>query len=514
MKNLHLKLLALLLVVGAGSLMWHKVANLGLPLTADQETAIWTVEARLHLEAEGGPAQVDFMLPGNPPGFNVLGEDFVSGRFGLSREAGPVNRQALWAARRANGQQTLYYRLQLGDAPDDDTRVVEGPQPAFPDVPEYPEPYGSAAMTVLEEVRDGSADIASFTRRLLERYYADSPDDHIQALRAGVEGDLAHVENVIHILAGARIPARPSHVLELQEGMRRAELKPFLEIHNGSAWVPFNPASAQRGYGDSTLVWYRGDAPLVAASGAQVSDITFAAGRTVRAVVDIAERRAEIMGSRVMDFSPFALPVDTQNVYQTLLLVPIGALVVVLMRNVVGVATFGTFMPVLIALAFRETQLLWGLILFTSVVVLGLAFRFYLERLKLLLVPRVASVLVVVVLLLLALSIVSHNLGLERGLSVALFPMVILAMTIERMSLVWEENGPWEAIQQGLGSLFVAVLGYLVMKFQPFAHIVFVFPESLLIILAAILLLGRYSGFRLTELWRFRTLFRNEGRPS
>jgi hypothetical protein len=37
-------------------------------------------------------------------------------------------------------------------------------------------------------------------------------------------------------------------------------------------------------------------------------------------------------------------------------------------------------------------------------------------------------------------------------------------------------------------------------------HILFVFPELLLVLLAGTLLLGRYSGFRLLELQRFRAL--------
>jgi hypothetical protein len=86
--------------------------------------------------------------------------------------------------------------------------------------------------------------------------------------------------------------------------------------------------------------------------------------------------------------------------------------------------------------------------------------------------------------------------------------MVILAMTIERMSLVWEELGPMEALQQGFGSLLVAVLGYLTMSSKFLGHLVFVFPELLLVVLAATLLLGRYTGYRLTELWRFRAALR------
>jgi hypothetical protein len=178
----------------------------------------------------------------------------------------------------------------------------------------------------------------------------------------------------------------------------------------------------------------------------------------------------------------------------------------VVLRNIVGIKTFGTFMPVLIAMAFRETELLWGILLFALVVSAGLTIRFYLDNLKLLLVPRLAAVLITVILIMLLISIVSHKLGLQHGLSVALFPMVILTMTIERMTIVWEERGAEEALKQGIGSLLVAVLAYLVMNIESIQYMLFMFPELLLVLLAIVLLLGRYSGYRLLELHRFKVL--------
>ena len=209
-----------------------------------------------------------------------------------------------------------------------------------------------------------------------------------------------------------------------------------------------------------------------------------------------------------MEYSLFSLPVSVQNVYRVLLMVPIGAFLIVILRNVVGIKTFGTFMPILISLAFRETELIWGMILFSLLIFLGLLIRFYLEYLKLLMVPRLAAVLIIVIILMAFVSVFSHKLGFDRGLSVALFPMVILAMTIERMSLVWEELGPTEALVQGFGSLAVAALGYLCMSSRYLEHLIFVFPELLLVVLAMTLLLGRYTGYRLTELWRFRSALR------
>jgi hypothetical protein len=104
------------------------------------------------------------------------------------------------------------------------------------------------------------------------------------------------------------------------------------------------------------------------------------------------------------------------------------------------------------------------------------------------------------------LSVLTSQLGLERGLSVALFPMVVLSMTIERMSIVWDELGAFESIKQGVSSIVAAVISYLIMSIDYIEHLAFVFPESLLILLSATLLLGRYSGIRLLELRRFKVL--------
>jgi len=77
------------------------------------------------------------------------------------------------------------------------------------------------------------------------------------------------------------------------------------------------------------------------------------------------------------------------------------------------------------------------------------------------------------------------------------------------MSIVWEETGPREAVYAGLGSLVTAVAAYIVMNIKFLDHLFFVFPELLLVLLGLTLLLGRYSGYRLMDLLRFRNLARS-----
>ena len=79
-------------------------------------------------------------------------------------------------------------------------------------------------------------------------------------------------------------------------------------------------------------------------------------------------------------------------------------------------------------------------------------------------------------------------------------------MTIERMSVVWEERGAIDAMRAGFGSLFVAIAAYIFMGMAWLEHLIFTFPELLLVILALVVLAGRYTGYRLTELRRFKAL--------
>ena len=76
--------------------------------------------------------------------------------------------------------------------------------------------------------------------------------------------------------------------------------------------------------------------------------------------VAIAETQAAQRGTSAVDFSLYSLPIQTQAVYGVLLMIPIGALIMVIMRNIVGIDAFGTLMPVLIALVLVPFQIaLW-----------------------------------------------------------------------------------------------------------------------------------------------------------
>jgi hypothetical protein len=497
-----LVLAGILTLVGLAAFI-YKWQVLGLPLDTSQETPTWTVETTIRFDSGPGSINVNLQIPTLTPGFVTLDEFSVSRNYAFGLNYVGADREAQWTVRRADGPQTLYYRIIVYEEPDSDQSDLTPPLPIPPVIDE---PFRTAVEMVVADVREHSADEASFTSVLIRLFNSPSPNPNIQLLLAETQTRADFVRMLTMVLASERIPARVIRGIPLQDQQRQAEPVPWLEIHDGDRWRYFDPSTGDEGLPDRFLVWWRGSEPLYRVDGGSNVEVRFAVQRNYIDALAIAEHRAELRNSRLFDFSLFALPIETQSVYSVLLMIPLGALVMVFMRNVVGIDAFGTFMPVLIALAFRETQLVWGVILFSVLVALGLSIRFLLERLRLLLVPRLSAVLIVVVLLMLIISIVAHQLGMETGLSVALFPMVIIAMTIERMSVVWEERGAGDAMRAGAGSMVVATIAYLVMGMPWLEHLIITFPELLLIVLAVVLLLGRYTGYRLSELTRFKAI--------
>jgi hypothetical protein len=502
MSRRHIYVLALSLTILGLGVFLYKVFVLGFPVTPHRISDIWNLEARITFAAHNKPVKVSLLIPNPTHGFAIANENFISQGYGISTTTEDGNRQAVWSKRRIKGQQTLYYRAVI--------RRISAKKPSSalrpPDIenPNFEGPYLAAAQTLVGEIRDRSSDVDTFVKELIKQLNRPQRDENIDLLLGKQSSVSKKVKIAVRVLAQAKIPARVIHGVRLEEENHNAQLLHWLRVYDKRQWRSYDPITGESGVPSNYMPWWQGTKSLVQVQGGDRLQTTLSVNLNQEEAVRAATESGRIKSPLLLEYSLFSLPVHTQAVYNVLLLVPVGAFLLVILRNVVGIKTFGTFMPVLIALAFRETQLMWGVILFSVVVGLGLSIRLYLEHLKLLVVPRLASVLFVVVLLMALLSILTHKLGLERGLSVALFPMVILTMTIERMSIVWEERGATEALQQGLGSLIVAAIAHFIMTIKLVEHLTFVFPELLFVLLAGTLLLGRYYGYRLLELRRFK----------
>jgi hypothetical protein len=87
---------------------------------------------------------------------------------------------------------------------------------------------------------------------------------------------------------------------------------------------------------------------------------------------------------------------------------------------------------------------------------------------------------------------------------VSLFPLVILTGMIERFWTQETEEGVWSSIKVLICTLVSAAGISLLVSFHPLVNFLVNYPETIGLVMAGQLLLGRYTGYRLSELLRFR----------
>lgn len=312
------------------------------------------------------------------------------------------------------------------------------------------------------------------------------------------------------LLKAAGLPARTVSGLLLVRGVQTSPAT-WVEAWDGKQWQNLDPQTG-RVYSDPSMLLALTTAgtPVVQVTKGQILDTRWSLERQVMSKWRLHFERIK-RSQRLLDrWSFFSIPEEFQNVFRILLLVPLGALMICLLRNVIGFPTFGIFMPVLLALAFRSTGLAYGIGIFTSVVLIGYTARRGIDRFRLLLVPRLSALLTLVIICFGLFALIGGKLSLRALMGVGLLPIVILTMSIERFFVLIEESGVHEALRTAAGTVAVAVITFLIIQWEPLQLTFFIYPELLFAVAGVQVLLGRYTGYRVSELLRFKALVRKK----
>ena len=184
--------------------------------------------------------------------------------------------------------------------------------------------------------------------------------------------------------------------------------------------------------------------------------------------------------------------------------IPRVAVLVVALRTLVGVKTFGVFAPILIALSFTQTGVLLGSAMFAAVLLAGILVEPALRALRLSRTARLAILLTTVVLTLFGAKALLNAAALGAVLTAA-FPAVVTVAIIEQLWSTWEQEGLKEAAWTSLWTGLVIVTAGFTTTLEP----VQILATRAPLIVAALgivmcVLLGRYRGLRFTELLRFK----------
>jgi hypothetical protein len=504
--NRYVTALVAMLIVIPIAIISYKVISLGYPLVPAAPERVWQLSMKAHVNDDGDGAQVIIALPSQRQGITLIEEKLTEGAldFGILSEG--RNRYATWTGTAGPAGAEISYNSTLMVR-----RAYTPPEPPAKLAP-YPDGLDKtdqklaeklvANTSILPSAARVTAIAAAFSGNIDASVY--SPPD-IEKWQA-VQNKVGRLKALIALFRAAGLHVQTVEGLILEDNIM-PETSRWIEVWTGASWQIVRPETGRVIQTTSSLLpLTRGSAPVVRPVKGKISDIRWSISRQVITQWGVQYERIKLSERFLDRWSLFRLPPEFQGTFRILILVPLGALIICILRNIIGLPTFGIFMPVLMALAFRNTGLLYGIGIFAIVLLIGYVVRSFMDRLRLLLVPRLSVVLTVVISCFIIFALIGNKIGLREFMAVGLLPFVILTLTIERFHLILEEQGVREGFRTAIGSAVVASGAFGIIQFDPLQVTFFVYPELLLVVMAIQTLVGRYTGYRLMELLRFGPL--------
>lgn len=515
-------ILALFIFLLTGGIISYKVYALGYSMTSVDPESGYFVRLVMSISGNGNDCDVHLTLPIQSDRQVIKHEKQDAEAFKFTISPGRIGR---WSADNLEGEQTITYSCLA------QTQSHTYPLPEAQDIPTtYSIKYQDELEATDEIQKDHpeiqekawslapkEADIKAVLRAAYNYAYKDvrylnvrGPTDALTAMRLGEASCNGKNRLMVAVLRARGIPARMVNGLILDKGRKRtthAWTEAWIQDSDGSGgdWIPFCPTN---GYfatiPEKYLELAKGDVAILT----HTKHIGFDWEWTIRQQL---KTREEAVLSNTDDPLNILHAWTSLKDYQVslglimvILMVPIGATIVAFSRNVIGLLPFGTFMPALIAVAFRETGFLLGTAMFVTVILIGAGLNSFLLKLRLLHIPRLVIIITVVVMSLLGLSIILIRAGYGRGAAVSLFPMAIVSLTCERFTLTIMEDGIKAALQRMVETFVVAGACFAVMSWNWLQFRLAAYPELLLANIGVNLILGSWTGLRLLEYSRFR----------
>lgn len=195
-----------------------------------------------------------------------------------------------------------------------------------------------------------------------------------------------------------------------------------------------------------------------------------------------------------------------------LLLLPVIATLVAFARQVIGIKMFGAYAPIIATYAFLGTGLASGLIISFIIFLASLILRVSTKTLRIHYLPRMSlliSMIAIILLILLPLSIHVPIISISTIDPTA----VILLLILSDIYLTAEiQQGYKSAGKMYVETIVVAAVIYLLVSWSQFQKFLISFPEVVLLCLILSLIIGRWKGLRLTEMYRFRTVIKEKAK--
>ena len=197
------------------------------------------------------------------------------------------------------------------------------------------------------------------------------------------------------------------------------------------------------------------------------------------------------------------------NTIILLLMLPLIATMISILKQVIGMTTFGVYTPSIITLSFFALGWQLGLIILLIIIMTGALMRKILDHFNLLHTPRVAIILTfstLVILLTLGLGVYFNIPGIA---TLAVFPVLMLITLGEKFVIALKGKGLYPTFILLFETIFVSFVCFWLIQWPYLQSLILGHPELILLLLLFNYVLGRWTGLRLMEYVRFREVMKH-----
>lgn len=188
-----------------------------------------------------------------------------------------------------------------------------------------------------------------------------------------------------------------------------------------------------------------------------------------------------------------------QSRLQYILFIPLGAVIVVFVRLVLGIRLLGPFRSILLAVAFQITGILSGCIFLGGVIAVVTAIRPVLKNIRLPYFARVSVLLSMVASIMIAVFLAGKWLDIRSLNQMIFFPIFALCFTGEGFARTLSKEGTLSAFWRGGFTVLVAIGITFIAQIKELQNILLSYPELLVLQTGVIILIAEAFDLRLFE---------------
>lgn len=201
------------------------------------------------------------------------------------------------------------------------------------------------------------------------------------------------------------------------------------------------------------------------------------------------------------------------NTIILLLLLPGVAAIIAATRHLIGIRGFGIFLPAALSVSLVAIGPFLGIGLFLVIILVLTLTRFFFRttKIKLQYLPRMALVLLLVVMAVLGVLFLAPVIKIPYLTNVSIFPVLILVLLAEEFNRIELGKSEEVAVNLTFETLILSLVSYVFLTLNPVREFVLLNPEIYILgVFVFNILIGKYVGLRLMEIWRFRKLINNK----